>query len=54
MSLRHSSNAQPRVLPWKGLEPSDQINRVQEVTGSDSIAREKIKEVGREGLVGWK
>jgi len=54
MSLRHSSKAEPRVFPWKNCLASAQVDRVQEITGSDSMNRERIKEVGREGIVAWK
>lgn len=54
MSLRHSSQAEPRCIPYKGVQPSAQVDRVQEITGSDSMNRERIKEVGRDGIVAWK
>jgi len=54
MSLRHSSKATPRVYPWKVCRAHAQIDRVQEITGSDSLNREKIKEVGRVGTVEWR
>ena len=54
MSLFHASNWKPRVYPYMGAEGSDQIDRVQDFTGSVSLNRDKIKEVGRDGVVGYK
>lgn len=50
----HSSAYQPRVYPYNGNIDSAQIDRVQDITGSITLNREKIKEVGRDGLVDWR
>jgi hypothetical protein len=54
MSLIHSSFYKPRVFPYAGTLPATQIDRLQDLTGTISLNRDKIKEVGRDGTVGYK
>lgn len=50
----HSSLYLPRVYPYNGDIDPAQIDRIQDLTGSITLNREKIKEVGRDGLVDWR
>lgn len=50
----HSSYWQPRVYPYKGDIAPVEVDRVQDITGSTALNREKIKEVGRDGVVDWR
>ncbi len=50
----HSSSVKPRIFPIDGDVASAEIDRLQEITANSSTNRERIKEVGRVGLVDWK
>lgn len=54
MGMIHSSNYKPVVIPYGGNCARAEIDRVQDMAGTTALAREKIREVGREGLVGWR
>jgi len=50
----HSSFYRPKIIPINAdLGPAN-IDRLQELTASTTLNREKIEEIGRDGLVDWK
>ncbi len=50
----HSSYFRPKVFPYNGTGAPVEIDRLQELSGSTSLNRTKINEIGRDGIVGWK
>jgi len=54
MALIHSSYYRPKILSEAGILADLNIDRCQGLTASISLNREKIKEVGRDGTVGYK
>lgn len=50
----HSSHFEPRAYAFKGSMASIEIDRAQELRGTLALNREKIKEIGRVGLVDWR
>lgn len=48
------SNYDPNIFPFNSSVGQQQLDRVQDISGSITLNREKIKEVGRDGLVGWR
>lgn len=48
------SNYDPVALQVTGGNAKQQINRVQEMTFSTGLNREKVKELGTDGVVGWR
>lgn len=50
----HSSIYQPRVIPYNGDITSAEMDRIQELTGTITLNRTKIQEVGRDGIVGFR
>jgi hypothetical protein len=50
----HSSEWKPRVYPYNGDTSGTEIDRLQELSGSASLNKEKINEIGRDGVVGYK
>jgi len=53
MSNIHASDYKPRMFPIKGLASPSEIDRVQSIDPSVSLNREKVEEVGRDGVVGY-
>lgn len=53
MSLIHASNYKPRIFPGKGDVAPAEIDRAQGIDPSTSLNREKVEEIGREGIVGY-
>jgi len=53
MALIHSSYYRPRVYGLNNDITPAQIDRVQDLTASLTLNREKIREVGRDGIVDW-
>jgi hypothetical protein len=50
----HTSKWSPRVYPFnKDISPV-QIDRLQDLTATPTLNREKIREIGREEIVGWR
>lgn len=49
----HSSYMRPRCYPF-GLGDPAEIDRLQDLTGTITLNREKIKEIGRDGIVDWR
>lgn len=54
MALIHSSYFRPKILSEAGSLADLNIDRCQSLTASVSLNREKIKEIGRDGTVGYK
>lgn len=50
----HTSYWRPRVYPHKGDIPPAQIDRLQDLSASITLNREKIREIGRDGTVDWR
>jgi len=50
----HSSYYRPRVYPVNNGIDSAEIDRLQELTGSATLNRTKIEEIGRDGTVCWR
>ena len=50
----HSSYFKPRAFPVNGNTSPDEIDRLQDMTGTTNLKREKIYEIGRDAVVGWK
>lgn len=50
----HTSDCKPMIIPHNGTGTYDQIDRLQDMSASVSLNRNKIKEIGRDGAVGWK
>lgn len=50
----HASNYKPRCYPFNGTAVSTELDRIQDIRGALTLNREKIKEVGRDGLVDWR
>jgi len=53
MSLIHASKYKPRIFPGKGDVAPAEIDRAQSIDPSTSLNREKVEEIGREGIVGY-
>ena len=50
----HTSYWRPRVYPYlKDVAPT-QIDRLQDLTAASTLNREKIREIGRDGIVDWR
>lgn len=49
----HSSYYKPRVYPYNGNIAPAEIDRLQDLSGSTTLNRTKINEIGRDGVVGW-
>ncbi len=49
-----SSYYRPRIFPYKGNVVSAEIDRAQSIDPSTATNREKIEEIGRDGVVGYK
>ena len=54
MALIHSSYFRPKVNPVKSDENPTEIDRLQDFTGTITLNREKIREIGRDGIVDWR
>lgn len=50
----HSSYFEPRIFPINGDTQPSEIDRLQEFSGSVTLNRTKINEIGRDGTVGFK
>jgi hypothetical protein len=50
----HTSYWQPRVYPYNGDLAPLQIDRLQDLTATVTLNREKIREIGRDGTVDWR
>lgn len=50
----HSSYFRPRIYPYKGDVAPVQIDRLQSLSATPTLNREKIREIGRDGIVAWR
>ena len=50
----HTSYWRPRVYPYNGDVAPSQIDRLQDLSASVTLNREKIREIGRDGIVDWR
>ena len=50
----HTSFWRPRVYPYLGDGVPTEIDRVQDLSTTVTLNREKIREVGRDGIVDWR
>ena len=50
----HASNYKPRCYPFNGAAVSTELDRIQDIRGALTLNREKIKEVGRDGIIDWR
>jgi len=53
MSLIHSSYYKPRIFPINGDVSPAELDRVQSIDPTETLNREKVEEVGRDGVVGY-
>lgn len=49
----HSSYYRPRIFPINGDGDDAEIDRAQAIDPTTSLNREKVEEIGRDGIVGW-
>ena len=49
----HSSYYKPNIFPIQGLGTQNEIDRAQSIDPSVSLNRDKIEEIGRDGVVGY-
>jgi len=52
--MNDSSYYRPKIFPYKGNVTSAEIDRAQSIDPSTATNREKIEEIGRDGVVGYK
>ena len=50
----HARFVKPRIFGWNNDRTPAQINRVQDITGDLTLNREKVYEIGRESLLGYR
>jgi hypothetical protein len=50
----HAKFFKPRVFPWNSVRQPEQIDRAQAIGGDLTLNREKVYEVGRDGLLGYR
>ena len=50
----HAKMCKPRAFPWNNDRDPEQIDRLQNITGDQTLNREKIYEIGRVGRLGFK
>jgi len=50
----HAKMCKPRAFPWGGNRAPEQIDRLQNITGDQTLNREKVYEIGRVGRLGFK
>jgi len=53
MSLIHSSKSQPRIFPRKGTATDSELDRVQSIDPTRTLNKERVEEIGRDGVVGY-
>lgn len=54
MALIHTSFTKPCIIPVNGDTTKNEIDRLQDMSFSVATNREKIKEIGRDGAVGYR
>ena len=50
----HAKFVWPRIFPWNGDRNPEQIDRVQDIGGDLALNREKLYEIGRNGVLGYR
>jgi hypothetical protein len=50
----HAKMVKPRWFPWNSARQPEQINRLQEITGDLALNRDKLYEIGRLNLLGYR
>jgi hypothetical protein len=50
----HSKMCKPRAFPWNNDRDPEQIDRLQNINGDQTLNREKVYEIGRVGRLGFK
>jgi len=50
----HAKMCKPRAFPWNNDRDPEQIDRLQNITGNQTLNREKVYEIGRVGRLGFK
>ena len=50
----HSKANQPFIFPWKGDVAPAQIDRLQDISGDITLSQDKVYEIGRNGILGYK
>jgi len=50
----HAKMCKPRAFPWNNDRTPEQIDRLQNITGDQTLNREKVYEIGRVGRLGFK
>lgn len=50
----HAKYVKPRVFPWNNDRDPEQIDRSQDIGGDLTLNREKVYEIGRDGILGYR
>jgi len=50
----HSKMCKPRAFSWNSSRVPEQIDRLQNITGDQTLNNEKVYEIGRVGRLGFK
>ncbi len=50
----HAKYVKPRIFPWNNDRTPEQIDRSQDIGGDLTLNREKVYEIGRDGLLGYR
>lgn len=50
----HAKYVKPRVFSWNNDRDPEQIDRSQDIGGDLTLNREKVYEIGRDGLLGYR
>jgi len=50
----HAKYVKPRIFPWNNDRDPEQIDRSQDIGGDLTLNREKVYEIGRVGLLGYR
>lgn len=50
----HTSYFCPRIFPYNGTNAHSEIDRLQDFTGTVTLDRTKLEEIGRDGLIDWR
>lgn len=52
--MLHAKYVKPRIFPWNNDRDPEQIDRAQDIGGDLTLNREKVFEIGRDGLLGYR